>query len=45
MAYVSTKLLFLKGEEKRKEEKEEKNESVQNLWRILGTQLVFLVDF
>ena len=41
MAYMSTKLLLEKSGKKRKK----KNESVLNLWRILGTKLFLLVDF
>ena len=46
IAYVSIKLLLEKSAKKRKRKKRRrKNESIHNLWRILGTKLVLLVDF
>ena len=43
MVYLSTKLLLEKSAKNKQTNKN--NESVHNLWRILGTKLVLLVDF
>ena len=45
MAQVSTKLLLEKSVKTKKKIKTKNNENFYNLWRILGTKLVFLVDF
>ena len=44
MAWVSTKL-HLEKSAKTKKIKNKNDENIYNLWRILGTKLVFLVDF
>ena len=44
MAYVSTKLLLEKNANSKKL-KTKNHESVNNLWRILVTKLILLVDF
>ena len=45
MAQVSTKLLLEKSVKTKKKLKTKNDENFYNLWRILGTKLVFLVDF
>ena len=45
MAYVSTKLILEKSVKTNKLIKTKNNENIYNIWRILGTKLVLLVDF
>ena len=45
MAQVSTKQLLEKSEKTKKLKDKKNNENVYNLWRILGTKQVLLVDF
>ena len=45
VVYVFTKVLLEKGQKLRKLKKTNNLDSVPNLWRILGTKLVLLVDF
>ena len=44
IAYVSTKLLLEKNAKTNKKITTKNHESIHNLWRILGTKLVLVVD-